>query len=109
MGCCASNQVAPVDGETEQSDAIEKALRKDEQADKMVNKLLLLGTGESGKSTIFKQMLQLYGTGFSDTDRDSYIHIIRNNIITSMQDLVEAQPTFGGGEACSCPESVEVI
>jgi hypothetical protein len=47
-----------------------------------VNKLLLLGAGESGKSTLFKQMITLYGKGFSESDRMSYLPIIANNIIT---------------------------
>jgi len=38
---------------------IQAKLSADHTADKQVNKLLLLGAGESGKSTLFKQMIRL--------------------------------------------------
>jgi len=34
-----------------------------------VNKLLLLGAGDSGKSTLFKQMKSIYGPGFTERER----------------------------------------
>ena len=39
------------------------------------------GAGESGKSTIFKQMKILYGTGFKDDDRKQQTPVIMQNII----------------------------
>jgi len=51
-------------------------------------KLLLLGAGESGKSTIAKQMKILHLKGFTDDERLAYKSIIYNNVILSMKTLV---------------------
>lgn len=48
-----------------------------------------LGAGDSGKSTLFKQMTLLYGSGFSADDRKAYAPVIYNNIIEAMQTIVE--------------------
>lgn len=52
-------------------------------------KLLLLGTGESGKSTIAKQMKIIHQDGFSEEERKGYIPIIYSNMVTSMKVLIE--------------------
>uniref|UniRef100_A0A2P2I7K2 G-protein subunit alpha 1 n=1 Tax=Hirondellea gigas TaxID=1518452 RepID=A0A2P2I7K2_9CRUS len=51
-------------------------------------KLLLLGSGESGKSTFFKRMLMRYGKGYTETQRIAYIDAIHENTIDSMQTLI---------------------
>lgn len=66
---------------------------RDEQASKV--KLLLLGAGESGKSTIFKQMKIIYGVGFNEEDRKATVPIIFSNVISSMQNLLAATDTLG--------------
>ena len=59
-------------------------------------KLLLLGAGESGKSTIFKQMKILYGDPTMSADDMMLVRsIIHNNLITTMQTLCEYCETFG--------------
>lgn len=55
--------------------------------DSKINKLLLLGAGESGKSTLFKQMIILYGEKMDESYRMGYDDIISNNIITAMKTL----------------------
>lgn len=63
--------------------AQELARRQDEEK----VKLLLLGTGESGKSTVFKQFRILYGTKKTDDDLRMYGVVARSNIITAVTKL----------------------
>jgi len=53
-------------------------------------KLLLLGTGESGKSTIAKQMKILHTDGFTKGELLSFRPVVFNNTLTSMRTLVQA-------------------
>ncbi|BGP56320.1 hypothetical protein JCM8202_005281 [Rhodotorula sphaerocarpa] len=53
-------------------------------------KLLLLGTGESGKSTVLKQMRLHHVGGYSNEERDGYREIVYANLIQSMQVVIEA-------------------
>jgi len=63
--------------------------------DKDVKKLLLLGAGESGKSTLFKQMITIYGKGFPEDERKTYANIISNNVLVSMRALIKYSAKFG--------------
>jgi guanine nucleotide-binding protein G(i) subunit alpha len=53
-------------------------------------RVLLLGTGESGKSTIFKQMKIIHLKGFQPQEMLSYKPTIWTNIIRCMRSLVQA-------------------
>lgn len=53
-----------------------------------------LGAGESGKSTILKQMKILHQGGYSEAERESYREIIWSNTIQSMQVLVRGMKTI---------------
>lgn len=90
------------------SKALERKAEQDRDQDSEVFKLLLLGAGESGKSTLFKQMVSIYGAGPSDSERRAVEPIIYNNVITSMQMLVNQAPKWGEG-VIACPESVQVV
>jgi len=87
---------------------VDNALKAEQQAENSVNKLLLLGAGESGKSTLFKQMMTIYGTGFSVQDRMEFKPIIHNNIIVSIKTLLKAA-AVSGGPAVGCVESKDTI
>ena len=52
--------------------------------------MLLLGAGESGKSTIFKQMKIINKDGYSETERKTFVGIVHSNTISSMKTLMEA-------------------
>jgi guanine nucleotide-binding protein G(i) subunit alpha len=71
------------------SKQIETQNMKDLEHDARVCKLLLLGAGESGKSTLFKQITTIYGEGFSQKQLDQYAPSIHQNAISSMRQLVE--------------------
>lgn len=53
-------------------------------------RLLLLGTGDAGKSTFAKQMKVLHRDGFNDAEKDKFVSILRDNCITAMQKLIGA-------------------
>jgi hypothetical protein len=52
--------------------------------------LLLLGTGESGKSTILKQMRIIHGAGFEAKEREGFKCLVCRNILRSTKALLDA-------------------
>lgn len=59
------------------------------------------GAGESGKSTVAKQMKIIHLDGFSEEERNSYKSIIYNNTISSMKNLVNAVKDLNLGNVTS--------
>eukprot|EP00026_Physarum_polycephalum_P007801 Phypoly_transcript_07868.p1 GENE.Phypoly_transcript_07868~~Phypoly_transcript_07868.p1 ORF type:complete len:351 (+),score=59.62 Phypoly_transcript_07868:171-1223(+) len=57
-------------------------------------KLLLLGAGDSGKSTIAKQMKIIHLDGFNEEERLGYKTTIANNILTAMRTLIHQANKF---------------
>jgi len=58
-------------------------------------KLLLLGAGESGKSTFLKQMRIIHNVNYDVTSQLEFRKIIYQNIIKGMKVLVDAQKKLG--------------
>ncbi|KAI9767182.1 MAG: G-Protein alpha subunit [Geoglossum umbratile] len=52
------------------------------------------GAGESGKSTILKQMKLIYASGFSGSDRDNFRCIIFSNILHSLKTVLAAMEAY---------------
>jgi len=69
-------------------------LREDKEAFMRTHKLLLLGAGESGKSTIMKQVKILYLGGFNPEERKMFKQAIERNVIQNMQGLIDAAGQF---------------
>ena len=53
-------------------------------------KKLKIGTGESGKSTFIKQMRIIHGKGYNEQDKMSFIKLVYQNILTSIQNMCNA-------------------
>jgi len=92
MGGCNST---PEEREQKKINAqINKQLAKEKRNQSL--KILLLGTGESGKSTILKQMKILHQkagpeetVGLTKEDREHQVPIIRSNVITAIEILLD--------------------
>ena len=107
MGCGASTDSGPSPGggggsetaiakprpddpaEVGNSNAIDRELDRARQQEELKVKLLLLGAGESGKSTIFKQMRILHGSPRTEDDLRMYGVVVRSNCITAMRKLCQ--------------------
>lgn len=72
------------------NEEIDRQLRRDKKNARREFKLLLLGTGESGKSTFIKQMRIIHGRGYSEEDRRDFTRLVFQNIFTAMQALIQA-------------------
>ncbi|CAO3665718.1 unnamed protein product [Rhizopus stolonifer] len=92
MGCCQS---AEENEEKQKNQAIEKQLKSGYIDSKREIKMLLLGAGESGKSTILKQMKLIHDGGFSQEERESFKEVIFSNTLQSMAVTLEAMDSLG--------------
>lgn len=73
--------------ENNKSSNIDRDLDRARQQEQGKVKLLLLGAGESGKSTIFKQMRILHGAPRDEDDLRMYGVVIRSNIVVAIRKL----------------------
>jgi GTPase SAR1 family protein len=104
MGVCGSKDDAPAGlnehekekfyVEKKKNDEIERGNQFDQDKENKIKKLLLLGAGESGKSTFYKQVVDLYGAGFSEEEILNQVYIVFSNTISSMQTLCLSSDTF---------------
>ena len=73
MGACLSSGSAEDRAATKASKDIEKMMNKQLELESSKVKLLLLGAGESGKSTIFKQMRVLFGAPLTEDEKQQIL------------------------------------
>lgn len=88
MSCCNETE------DDKRSKRIAKELINDRRNIRRTVKLLLLGAGDSGKSTIAKQMKIIHLDGFSDEERMGFKTTIANNILTAMRTLIHQANKF---------------
>nr|AUC64085.1 G protein alpha subunit [Neogonodactylus oerstedii] len=107
MACCLSEEAKE---QKRINQEIERQLRRDKRDARRELKLLLLGTGESGKSTFIKQMRIIHGAGYSDEDKRGFIKLVFQNIFMAMQSMIRAmdllQISYGDS---ACQEHAELV
>nr|POE56891.1 guanine nucleotide-binding protein subunit alpha [Quercus suber] len=91
MGCGQSSESK--EGK-QRNEEIENQLKRDKMNLRNEIKMLLLGAGESGKSTILKQMKLIHEGGYSRDERESFREIIFSNTVQSMRVILEAMESL---------------
>ncbi|KAL4239343.1 Guanine nucleotide-binding protein subunit alpha-12 [Mactra antiquata] len=86
--CCVSGQEKTA---RIRSKEIDDGIKKEKIQFRRTVKILLLGAGESGKSTFLKQMRIIHGDDFSDQQYMEYRNIVYSNIIKGMRVLIDAR------------------
>ena len=56
--------------------------------------MIRIGAGESGKSTVLKQMKLIYASGFSKAEREDCRSIIFSNLVHAFKVILEAMDEF---------------
>mmetsp|Transcript_101356 Transcript_101356/g.124083 ORF Transcript_101356/g.124083 Transcript_101356/m.124083 type:complete len:371 (+) Transcript_101356:53-1165(+) len=89
MGCCYSPPTMLfVNEEEKQANAeIEQDTNKLKKLDELKFKLLLLGAGESGKSTLLRQMRKVHGMEFGNEELLEIKPHLQQNVMESMKTL----------------------
>mmetsp|Transcript_60509 Transcript_60509/g.146164 ORF Transcript_60509/g.146164 Transcript_60509/m.146164 type:complete len:365 (-) Transcript_60509:63-1157(-) len=99
--CCYTAQVQPAQALQEAQAAADSAVaaEHDEWRKREENhyKILLLGAGESGKSTVVKQLKMFYQGGISYPEREEFRANIRRNTVECMNALVHATDNLLSG------------
>jgi len=90
MGCLQSAALPP-DEETakKQSEIIDQNLKFEKVQVENLYTLLLLGAGDTGKSTVMKQMKIIHKDGFSSEERLVYRNIIFDNLVLIGKSLLQ--------------------
>ncbi len=91
MSCCPFSKEDP---EKQRSREIDNFLENEGIIYKRIHRLLLLGAGESGKSTLVKQMKILHKDGFSDEERLQMVSYIRSNVLEAVITILDAMKTI---------------
>ncbi|XP_038983078.1 guanine nucleotide-binding protein alpha-1 subunit isoform X2 [Phoenix dactylifera] len=104
MGSFCSRQKPYNEADTEENEQdaeIERRIARETKAEQHIHKLLLLGAGESGKSTIFKQIKLLFQTGFDEAELRSYTSVIHANVYQTIKILYDGAKELAQNESDS--------
>ena len=95
MGCCCSTpsnidpeQAKQLKQLKQANNEIKNSMKNAERQGRSEKKLLLLGTGSSGKSTLFKSLIDIHQP-FTERDCIESLHVIRQNIVAGILTLLK--------------------
>ncbi|WOK91966.1 guanine nucleotide-binding protein alpha-2 subunit isoform X1 [Canna indica] len=112
--CSRQQPLNEVDAEENiQATEIDRRIAQESKAEQHIHKLLLLGAGESGKSTIFKQIKLLFQTGFDEAELRSYTSVIHANVYQTIKILYDGAKELAQNDPSSskyvvCSDNKEV-
>ncbi len=92
MGCARSKNVSDADIESMQ---IEFDILKGRLQALFEFKLLMLGAGESGKSTIVKQLRRIHRSKLTQSELDNVSNALHRNAVDCLVALLDAAESFG--------------
>jgi guanine nucleotide-binding protein subunit alpha len=95
MGGTCGKVTAEDKAAADKSRAIDKELLQAKKKATKEVKLLLLGAGASGKSTVAKQMHILYLNGFGENELAEYKAQIATNMVNNMRNLLLGAQKLG--------------
>eukprot|EP00475_Leptophrys_vorax_P031225 TRINITY_DN4724_c0_g1_i1.p1 TRINITY_DN4724_c0_g1~~TRINITY_DN4724_c0_g1_i1.p1 ORF type:complete len:360 (-),score=70.09 TRINITY_DN4724_c0_g1_i1:124-1203(-) len=88
MSCCGGKSRHPPDPKGQaRNDILNGQMNQWKIDQNRILKLLLLGPGESGKSTVFKQVNALFNKGYPEEERKRFRTIVFNNLYIGMRIL----------------------
>jgi len=111
MSLCGSKKLTADEVKSkERSKIIERDLQKEVVLEKRHMKLLLLGTGDAGKSTFAKQMSLIHNKGgLSEQYTATFIPSLRENALYGMQNLLRYLRDTGDKVDASLTQAVQVV
>ncbi|KAI6244786.1 Guanine nucleotide-binding protein alpha-3 subunit [Erysiphe necator] len=94
MGACMSSSAEEME-QKKRSQNIDRTLEVDSKKLRRECKILLLGSGESGKSTIVKQMKIIHQNGYTVDELALYRMTVYKNLLDCAKAVIEAMQMFG--------------
>ena len=70
------------------SKLIEQQMLADAEKERLVTRILLLGTAEAGKSTLFKQTQRVFGSGSNAHTRQQHVVMVLANLLRAMRAII---------------------
>lgn len=92
-GCFSSESAADIESK-KRSQQIDRKLEEDSRRLRRECKILLLGSGESGKSTIVKQMKIIHQNGYTPEELEMYRLTVYKNLLECAKSLIAAYRQF---------------
>jgi len=95
MFCCIKSEAYRLKKEQKRiSKMIDRRLQIDLRYPRRDFKLLILGAGNSGKSTVIKQIKIINGYNYTEKERKQFVEYIVRNILADIQSLIRAMNTL---------------
>jgi guanine nucleotide-binding protein subunit alpha len=95
MGCISSKPVEMDKEAISRNARIDRSIKNDKKTMDRTIKILLLGAGESGKSTIIKQMRIIHSGGFPEEERHQTRAVIYSNVVIAFKVLLDIMNSEG--------------